>query len=205
MKLFARAGHLLLLAAGLAAGSASAQGIDPDQLLPIQDAFRLQASAPSRDRIEIRFDVAEGYYLYRHRMDASADGFQASGLGWPEGIHHVDEFFGEVETYRQRVTGVLEGRAAPGVDTLELRVRYQGCADVGVCYPPDTRTVQVALPAASSPRAVPATGWTRSCDRSSPARAVPRGSTPTARPSRCRCPRTRRSASKPSPRTATPS
>src|SRR5690606_9083457 len=41
-------------------------------------------------------------------------------------------------------------RAAPGVDTLELKVRYQGCADIGVCYPPDTRTVQVALPAATA-------------------------------------------------------
>lgn len=155
MNLFARIAGLLLLATGLAAGSAHAQGVNPEDLLPIEEAFRLQATAPSRDRIQISFDVAEGYYLYRHRMGASAEGFQSGELEWPEGIHHVDEFFGEVETYRERVTGTLQGRADPGVDTLELKVRYQGCADIGVCYPPDTRTVRVALPAAA---ATPAMG-----------------------------------------------
>ena len=150
LKRFARISGFILLAAGLAAGTVHAQGVNPEDLLPIQDAFRLQATAPSRDRVQISFEVAEGYYLYRHRMGASAEGFQSGELSWPEGIHHVDEFFGEVETYRQRVTGVLEGRADPGVDTLELKVRYQGCADIGVCYPPDTRTVRVALPAAAA-------------------------------------------------------
>lgn len=148
MSLSARMFRALTLAAGLLVGAAHAQAVDPDQLLPIEEAFQLRAEATGRDRIEIRFDVADGYYLYRHRMGASAEGFEAGEARWPEGIPHVDEFFGEVETYRDRVTGVLEGRAAPGVRTLELRVRYQGCADIGVCYPPDTRTVQVALPAA---------------------------------------------------------
>src|SRR5690606_30230965 len=68
----------------------------------------------------------------------------------PDGIAHVDEFFGEVETYRQRVTGVFEGSAGPGRDWVELQVRYQGCADIGVCYPPHAQTVRVALPAATA-------------------------------------------------------
>ena len=146
---FARIRSLVVLAAGLLAGTAHAQGISPEDLLPIEQAFQLQASAPSRDRIEISFQVADGYYLYRHRMGASAEGFDAGEPEWPAGIPHVDEFFGEVETYRGQVTGVLEGRAGPGVDALELKVRYQGCADLGVCYPPDTRTVRVALPDAA--------------------------------------------------------
>ncbi|MGY0634733.1 protein-disulfide reductase DsbD domain-containing protein [Luteimonas sp. A478] len=145
----------LLLGATLLGGAAQAAGVDPDELLPIEDAFRLSAVAPARDRIEIRFDVAEGYYLYRHRMGASAEGFDSGEAIWPAGIPHVDEFFGEVETYRQQVTGVLEGQAGPGTQRLQLKVRYQGCADIGVCYPPDTRTVTVDLPAASASTSTP--------------------------------------------------
>src|SRR5690606_3897789 len=122
-------------------------GVDPADLLPVEEAFRLSATAPERGRIEIHFEVADGYYLYRHRMGASADGFDGQAR-LPDGTPHVAEFFGEVETYRQRVTGVLEGSAEPALSSLHLQVRYQGCADVGVCYPPDTRTVRVALPAA---------------------------------------------------------
>ena len=142
--------RMLLLAATLLGGATQAAGVDPDELLPIEQAFRLSAQATDRGRIEIRFDVADGYYLYRHRMGASAEGFDAVEARWPDGIPHVDEFFGEVETYRQQVTGVLEGRAAPGTQQLQLRVRYQGCADIGVCYPPDTRNVTVNLPPATA-------------------------------------------------------
>src|SRR5690554_1350867 len=101
---FARIRSLLVLALGLLAGAAHAQGISLEDLLPIEQAFQLQASAPSRDRIEISFQVADGYYLYRHRMGASAEGFDAWEPEWPAGIPHVDEFFGEVETYRGQVT-----------------------------------------------------------------------------------------------------
>src|SRR5699024_5197292 len=89
--------RMLLLAATLLGGAAQAAGVDPDELLPIEQAFRLSAQASDRGRIEIRFDVADGYYLYRHRMGASAEGFDAVEARWPDGIPHVDEFFGEVE------------------------------------------------------------------------------------------------------------
>jgi thioredoxin:protein disulfide reductase len=126
--------------------------VDPDDLLPVDQAFPLTVSAPSADRIEVGFRVAEGYYLYRHRMAAEpADaGFVASGpLRLPPGKRYTDEFFGEVETYRERVTGVLPGRAADGARAATIRVKFQGCADIGVCYPPQVRTVTVALPGAT--------------------------------------------------------
>ena len=150
MNPFIRIFQTFAVTAGLLAGAVQAQGVDPDELLPIEEAFRLSAVATDRDRIEISFDVADGYYLYRHRMGASAEGFGAGEVQWPDGIAHVDEFFGEVETYRQRVTGVFEGSAGPGLDWVELQVRYQGCADIGVCYPPHAQTVRVALPAATA-------------------------------------------------------
>ncbi|MDR0183809.1 protein-disulfide reductase DsbD [Lysobacter arvi] len=138
---------LLPFALALAAMPAAA-AIDPDDLLPVDDAFALRAEAPSADRIEIRWRIADGYYLYRHRIAVQADaGFAAQPLQLPQGDAHEDEFFGKVETYRQQLTAVLPGQAA--ARTATLKIKYQGCADAGICYPPQTRTVSVALPAAA--------------------------------------------------------
>lgn len=120
--------------------------IDPDDLLPVDAAFSLQASAPARDMAAVAWTIADGYYLYRHRiavvpLDASASG----ALRLPAGKPHTDEFFGDVETYRGRVTGTLDG-IAPRGDSVRLQVKYQGCADAGICYPPQVREVTVRLP-----------------------------------------------------------
>ncbi|MGO3126824.1 MAG: protein-disulfide reductase DsbD domain-containing protein [Luteimonas sp.] len=145
---FARAGHWLLVCLLLCAGlPAWAQGIGFDDVLPVDEALEVSAEAVSPDRIEIRWAIADGYYLYRHRMAARVEsGFKTNPLQLPAGRKHTDEFFGEVETYRGQVTGVLTGAAADGVDTLQVEVKYQGCADAGICYPPQTRVLQVALP-----------------------------------------------------------
>ncbi|WP_265088071.1 protein-disulfide reductase DsbD domain-containing protein [Acinetobacter indicus] len=58
----------------------------------------------------------------------------------------ADEFFGDVETYRKELLGTLTGTPAAGASATTLTVKYQGCADAGVCYPPQTRTLKVALP-----------------------------------------------------------
>ncbi|MCD9007385.1 protein-disulfide reductase DsbD [Luteimonas sp. XNQY3] len=135
---------VLLLFAGLPAW---AQGIGFDDVLPVDEALAVSAEAVAPDRIEIRWAIADGYYLYRHRMGARVEsGFKTSPLQLPAGRRHTDEFFGEVETYRRQVTGVLTGAPADGVDTLQVEVKYQGCADAGICYPPQTRVLQVALP-----------------------------------------------------------
>ena len=153
-----RRGSLLIRLAGLSAiagallASPAARAIDMDDLLPVDEAFVLRAEATSADRIQLDWAIADGYYLYRHRMGAEPldDGFRAApgGLQLPAGKRHTDEFFGEVETYRGRVRALLPGAAA-GPRT-QLKVRYQGCADIGICYPPQTRTITVALPAATA-------------------------------------------------------
>src|SRR5687768_12110818 len=92
----------------------SGAAIDEDDLLPVDEAFALVASAPQRDRIDLTWTIAKGYYLYRHRMDAQPvdSAFKATALQLPAGEKHTDEFFGEVETYRDRVGAVLIGTAA---------------------------------------------------------------------------------------------
>ncbi|WP_144409391.1 protein-disulfide reductase DsbD family protein [Pseudoxanthomonas suwonensis] len=140
---------LLLLPLLLAALPAAA-AVDESDLLPVDQAFVLSASAPDRDRIEVRWKIADGYYLYRHRTAVTPGaGFAAGGLHLPDGARHTDEFFGPVETYRGELVATLDGRAL-GDGPVQLEVKYQGCADIGICYPPQTRRLQVALPAAGT-------------------------------------------------------
>ncbi len=124
-----------------------ALAVSEKDLLPVDQAFALHAEASARDRIELRWDIAPGYYLYRHRTSVKAGpGFSAGALQMPAGEKKHDEFFGDVETYHQQLKAILPGSAEAGAATVTLEVRYQGCADAGVCYPPQKRTIEVRLP-----------------------------------------------------------
>ena len=125
-----------------------ARAADLSDLLPVDEAYVLTAKAVSRERIEFNFKIANGYYLYRHRFGVQPvdSAFKFNPLQIPAGEKHNDQFFGPVETYRKDVTLVQTGASASGVDSVTFKVKYQGCADIGVCYPPQTRTITVALP-----------------------------------------------------------
>jgi thiol:disulfide interchange protein DsbD len=148
MSTWLRRVFAVLLACTAVAGPAYA--VDESDLLPVDQAFALSASAPDRDRIVLHWAIADGYYLYRQRTSVQADpAFHAGALQLPRGASHHDEFFGDVETYRSQLQAVLPG--APTADSVTLKVKYQGCADLGVCYPPQTRQLTVALPASTGP------------------------------------------------------
>jgi thiol:disulfide interchange protein len=148
--------HLFLPLALLLA-ALPARAVNLEDLLPVEEAYRVEVVAESRERIALRIAIADGYYLYRHRMGASAPAteFTVDSLELPEGIAYTDEFFGDVETYRERLDAAVLGRAAAGASRVALSVRYQGCADVGVCYPPHQQIVHVSLPAAAALPAPP--------------------------------------------------
>lgn len=151
MSLLRRLATLLALSALVLPAAAA----DESSLLPVDQAFALSAEATDQG-IALHWKIAGGYYLYRHRTAVTAEGagFQAGTLQMPDGDKHTDQYFGPVETYRGRLDALLPGRA-PADGTVVLKVRYQGCADAGVCYPPQSRTLQVAVkpgpPAASTP------------------------------------------------------
>ncbi|ALN82410.1 protein-disulfide reductase DsbD [Lysobacter antibioticus] len=137
--------------------AAPALAVDEKDLLPVDEAFVLAAEASGADRIAVSWKVAPGYYLYKHRISVKSDaGFAAQALQLPKGKAYKDEFFGDVETYRDRIVATLPGQTKAG--SAKLTVKYQGCADAGICYPPQTRTVNVALaaPAAAAMDAAPA-------------------------------------------------
>jgi thiol:disulfide interchange protein DsbD len=149
----AASGAAATLALLLIAAAPQARAVDEADLLPVDQAFALSATAPQRDRIGLQWKIAPGYYLYRHRISVQveAGGFTAGTLEMPRGDRHHDEFFGDVETYRDVLRATLPGEAAPDASRIVLKVKYQGCADAGVCYPPQVRTVAVTLPAGASP------------------------------------------------------
>ncbi|WP_246606751.1 protein-disulfide reductase DsbD family protein [Novilysobacter antarcticus] len=143
----------LALLAGLAFPAVAA--VDADDLLPVDEAFAVDARASDHGAVAIHWKIADGYYLYRHRTSVTSDaGFAAGDLQLPPGEPHEDEFFGKVETYRKRLTAQLPGDARGASTTLT--VKYQGCADAGICYPPQTRKLTVALPSVP-PASRPAT------------------------------------------------
>ncbi len=152
---------LLLVASLLLPPLAGA--VDESDLLPVEQAFALTVATPTRDQVELTFAIAEGYYLYRHRFAVSAVGGQPGldPFSVPGGSRKVDEFFGDVETYRQSVTLTQRLPELPATtETLQLEVRFQGCADVGICYPPQRTRVDVRLPPFSVAAPAVATQWT---------------------------------------------
>ena len=116
-------------------------------------AFKPTARALDAQTIEVAFEIAKGYYLYRDKFKFAVDG-ESVALGspvFPKGKEKIDENFGKVEVYYKNVAIRLPvERNASGTLPLKLNVTSQGCADAGVCYPPQTQTVSVELPAPGS-------------------------------------------------------
>ena len=121
-------------------------------LLPPEQAFRLSARALDARTLEVRYDITDGYYLYRDKLAFAVD--PDAGAGKPElpaGIRKHDDFFGDVETYRGPIVVRLPlARGKPG-QALALKVESQGCADAGVCYPPTQQQVRLTLPQDGAP------------------------------------------------------
>jgi len=158
MKIFRLLAALLGL--GLA-GTVLAQGLlgpvsNEDQFLPVDQAFILNAVPDGGDQVLLDWQVAPGYYLYRHRVSVktATPGFTLGEIAMPDGKKKTDEFFGDVEVYYDVLTATLPVTRPEGTSTFELAVSYQGCADAGLCYPPVTKTFSIEMPppGTASPR-----------------------------------------------------
>jgi thiol:disulfide interchange protein DsbD len=122
--------------------------------LPVRQAFQLNLTDTTPDAIKLQFVATEGYYLYRHRFQFRTEpadiGLGAAQL--PDGEKKHDEYFGDVEVYH----GILDvslPRKAGDNRPFTLVVTYQGCADKGLCYPPETERLSIAGSATSSANA----------------------------------------------------
>jgi thiol:disulfide interchange protein DsbD len=130
---------LLLALAALPAGAA-------EEPLQAEQAYRFSARAIDAHTLEARWQIADGYYLYRHKIRFSAEPGTVK-LGepvFPAGHVKDDEFFGKVETYRNdlRIRIPVE---ANGAGDMTLKAVSQGCWDQGVCFPPTPQQAVVSL------------------------------------------------------------
>ncbi|WP_339413461.1 protein-disulfide reductase DsbD [Pseudomonas sp. EA_35y_Pfl2_R5] len=132
--------------------------------LPVREAFKLSLISSSSESVKLRFVAAEGYYLYRHRFSFSSEPADIS-LGQavlPPGQAKHDEYFGDVEVYYE-VLDVEVPVDNPDNRPFNLSVNYQGCADKGLCYPPETEVLAIGGGAAASstaPDAATPWSWT---------------------------------------------
>ena len=135
----------LLLLAGSGAGAA-------EDILKPEEAFRYEVSADG-GALNVRWTIAPAHYLYRERMGYASKtaGVELGDTVLPAGKPYDDEFFGPMEIYRGAVTARIPLVSVPaGTTQVDLEIRSQGCADIGLCYPPQKWLASVALPATTA-------------------------------------------------------
>lgn len=112
--------------------------VDEPQFLDVEQAFSFDFDQRD-DALTLTFDIADGYYLYLKQFKFVAKNAEVGEPAFPSGVMIEDEFFGESEVFYDELSITLPITAASrdGV----VKVRYQGCADAGLCYPPTIKVV----------------------------------------------------------------
>ncbi len=129
-----------LMLAGLSINSAWAA-----DFMPVSQAFRLSAEATPQHQMSVQITVAPGTYLYRERFSLTSltPGMTLGEPQLPKGfMKHDPTFDKDMEIYHDLLSAEV-GVKAPSVSTGYVKVMYQGCADAGLCYPPQTRYLRV--------------------------------------------------------------
>ena len=121
-------------------------------LLSPDQAFSARVDSVSDSSIGFIIDIADGYYLYKKSLDVAAEsqGFDIQLAGLPTGETVEDAYFGKSEIYRTSVAFKASYQNEQQSSTAELVLKSQGCADIGVCYPPHETRLQAALPEATA-------------------------------------------------------
>ncbi|WP_410684910.1 protein-disulfide reductase DsbD [Citrobacter europaeus] len=145
---------LLLCSTSTFAGLFDAPG--RSQFVPADRAFIFDFQQNQHD-LNLTWQVKDGYYLYRKQISITPSQADIAEVKLPPGVWHEDEFYGKSEIYRKQLTiPVTVNQAKSGAT---LTVTYQGCADAGFCYPPETKTVplsEVSADTRATPLPVPA-------------------------------------------------
>jgi thiol:disulfide interchange protein DsbD len=149
------------------AGAAQAKpwwmrGVDSNEtdFLPPDVAFRVAARLDGKI-VKVRWVIADGYYLYRQKIDVKAESpdLVVSGVELPPGVVKTDPYLGTSQVFTQQVEAAVSYvRIDGGAHPMQIKVTYQGCAEAGLCYPPITK---VLFPSTGSPAAasVPPYPW----------------------------------------------
>ena len=125
-------------------------GREAPDFLPVEQAFQLRAAVLTPDRVQLSWIIAPGYYLYRDRLKFAVESgdVRLGSVDLPPGARHSDEFFGDqVVYYGSLVVQLPLDRNGNQALPVVLRTSHQGCADAGLCYPPQTTLLSVQMPA----------------------------------------------------------
>jgi thiol:disulfide interchange protein DsbD len=113
--------------------------------LPVDEAFQLTTELTDTGALYLNWRIADGYYLYKHMFKFTVIKGGEPQILHPklkDGLKTHDEYFGDVEIYYQGTDLLLE--QLPKTAT-SLSITSQGCADAGLCYPPQTQTFAINL------------------------------------------------------------
>jgi thioredoxin:protein disulfide reductase len=151
---------LLFVLSPLGLGTAQAKpwwmrGIDSNEtdFLPPDVAFRVAARVDG-NVVKVRWVIADGYYLYRRKIEVRAESpdLLVSAPELPLGTVKTDPYLGTQQVYTQQVEAIVPySRIDAGAHPLQIKVIYQGCAEAGLCYPPITKVI---FPTVGSPAVV---------------------------------------------------
>lgn len=129
-----------------------ALALSSEDILPADQVFKLTVNGQSRQQLELEWQIEPGYHLYRDktRIESKTDGIQVGEFQMPDGTVEHDAVFGDMSVYRNQLRVTVPIANPQDLPQMAVQVKYQGCADIGVCYPPQKKLVEVALPAPQS-------------------------------------------------------
>jgi len=132
-----------------------AYAIDPDKLLPPDQAFKVSAVVTEDGNVNISWLIADGYYLYRKKIafTSKTDLVSIKQADLPAGELKNDQNFGDVIIYRHSISSLLTLKRPDSALSFSLLVKHQGCADLGLCYPPQRTLLTIDLPAINTAKA----------------------------------------------------
>lgn len=155
MKTLIHTLFLVFLSLGFSLSSSNSQAAQIDlnsllgeeeELLRVDDAFVLQAEILD-NTVLVKFEIAEGYYMYRERFGFKSDNATLSEPLIPEGIVKDDPYLGRTEVYYNFIEIAVPYSGAS--NPMNLSIDFQGCAEDRLCYPPTTREVTLEVPAST--------------------------------------------------------
>ena len=121
--------------------SSSSLFSNDDEFLTVDKAFEFNFYQKN-DQLEITFKIAEGYYLYRHQFKFSVENAEIIPVELPHGEDHEDEHFGIQQIYTEQLAFVIKLTKVD--NNASIKIRYQGCAAKGLCFPPKRKIVELS-------------------------------------------------------------
>jgi thiol:disulfide interchange protein DsbD len=121
--------------------SSSSAFSNDEQFLPVDQAFSFNFYQ-NNNQLDVSFDIAPGYYLYRHQFKFKGVNSRFTSVSLPEGIDHEDEFFGVQKIFTEQLNFSVNLEEVN--NNASIKIVYQGCAEKGLCYPPTSKVIQLS-------------------------------------------------------------